>query len=377
MKKARSSRPARSACDMVSSAAADRELVLAIASWFEGAGRDLPWRSLTSAGRRDPWRSLVSEVMLQQTQVSRVLERFSDFMGAFPTARAMHAAGEDAVLARWAGMGYYRRARFLYAAAAELVERFGGVVPETVAELRTLPGIGRYTAGAVSSIVFGHAEPIVDGNVSRVLLRIHGVEQSAAEGADWCWARASELTQAAGDRIAAFNEGLMELGAVICTPQAPRCGECPAAPRCEAKRLGKQGSIPSPKKAPKRSTILCQTFVLRNAAGDVLIERRPATGMWAGLWQAPTLETPGAESPRPPREALAELGLAGAKIDERPVLDFEHGTTHRAVRFLVYAGRLGARATRGRRWAPVADAIALGVSNAQKRILGRESGLFG
>lgn len=378
------------ACDSAEADAADRSTAAAVVRWFAAQARDLPWRSTAADGRRDAWRSLVSEVMLQQTQVSRVLERYEEFMRAFPTPAAMARAGEAAVLARWSGMGYYRRARMLFAAACEIVERFGGSVPATAAELRSLPGVGRYTAGAVASIVFGACEPIVDGNVARVLLRVHGRELSAEEGAPWCWERAGELARAAGKQVGAFNEGLMELGATVCTPRSPDCGACPLAPGCGARRSGRQDRIPRPKAAVTRAVLLCEVVVVRDGRGRVLLERRKAGGMWGGLWQAPTVERRDAETPRAAKEVLAELGLVGVRSGVRPVEEFVHQTTHREVRFVVYEGLArkaggsgnGGAAPEGhgageRRWVGPGEFAEIGLSNAQRRILGRQAGLFG
>lgn len=386
MKKTRAKQA--SPCDQAVKGAADAALVTSVADWFGREARDLPWR-VERGGHRDAWRSLVSEVMLQQTQVSRVVERFADFMERFPTPAAMVAAGEQAVLAMWSGMGYYRRARMLFAASRQIVERFGGAVPPAAADLRTLPGLGRYTAGAISSIVFGQPEPIVDGNVARVLLRIHGVETTAAEGADWCWERAGELAAASGHRVAAFNEGLMELGAVVCTPRSPRCEACPVASLCEARRAGKQEEIPAPKKQTKRSILRCEVVVVRDPRGMLLVERRAETGMWGGLWQAPTLERPDAESAMPVREILRELGLEGVRITSGSSFAFVHQTTHREVRFSAIGGGVDAQAAGRavvipakhpaieRRWVRDNDLSLLGLSNAQKRILTREPDLFG
>ena len=379
----------RSVCDAVASAAADIELAQRLAAWFGREARDLPWRRVDKGGHRDAWRSLVSEVMLQQTQVSRVLEKYGPFIERFPTPAAMADAGEGVVLALWSGMGYYRRARMLFAAATEIVGRFGGRVPSDVAELRSLPGIGRYTAGAVASIVFGKPEPIVDGNVSRVLLRIHGVEQSALEGSAWCWERAAELAVAAGTEVAAFNEGMMELGAVVCTPRSPRCGVCPVAGVCRAKRSGKQEEIPTPKTAAKRSVLRCEVVVVRDGRGRLLVERRGAKGMWAGLWQAPTVERPHAESAMPTREVLEMLGLPVTRATAGSAFAFVHQTTHREVLFSAIAVAVDAKAAQNvvkvpeghsaveRRWVGESDLAGLGLSNAQKRILTREPDLFG
>jgi A/G-specific adenine glycosylase len=374
---ARKPRAAASPCDRAASEAADRRLTADLAAWFDRAARDLPWRK----ARRDPWTSLVSEVMLQQTQVSRVLERFGPFMAAFPTPAAMADAGEAAVLALWSGMGYYRRARLLFAAAREIVVRFGGRVPSDVKDLRSLPGVGRYTAGAVASLVFGACEPIVDGNVARVLLRVHGRDLPAAEGVAWCWDRAGELARAAGDRTAAFNEGLMELGATVCTPKSPRCGACPLAGFCAARAAGLVDRIPRPKDRPARARVLSEVVVVRDGRGRVLVERREDTGMWAGLWQAPTRETPGegGGSPlfMPTAEGLLEaLGLAGVELKGVPE-EFTHATTHREVVFRVWRGAwVGEGAVRGkdrgggeRRWVTAEEWAGLARSNPQRRAL--------
>lgn len=329
--------------------------------------------------------------MLQQTQVSRVLERFEPFMARFPTPKVMANADESAVLAAWSGLGYYRRARLLHQAACEITARFAGVVPHTVKDLQTLPGIGRYTAGALASIVFGHAEPIVDGNVSRVLLRIEGLEESAAQAADWTWGRAEELVKGVGpSRVGGFNEGLMELGATVCTPAAPRCDACPLAEYCAAKAARLQERIPTPKSPVKKSSIVCDVVVVRDSAGRLLIEQRPAKGLWANMWQAPTREryttlhsrlssakkaasvSPLFENPLP--ELLADLGLALVVVAKAQPTEFDHQTTHRSVRFRVWEGVASkpvARSIAGntRMWTTSAKVAEMAISNATRRIL--------
>ncbi|MFG0315432.1 MAG: A/G-specific adenine glycosylase, partial [Phycisphaerales bacterium] len=198
----------------------DAALTRALEAWFRASARELPWRTDT----RDPYRSLVSELMLQQTQVSRVIEKFGPFLERFPTVEALAAAPEDDVLAAWSGLGYYRRARLLHACAKAIVEHHDGVVPDSLDDLLELPGIGRYTAGAIASMVFGQRAPIVDGNVARVLLRVHNkpVPQTEKTTIDWAWQRAEELVGACDDP-AVFNEAMMELGATVCVPKGPRC----------------------------------------------------------------------------------------------------------------------------------------------------------
>ena len=334
-----------------------RTLDGALSAWFRRHARPLPWRVTP----RDPYRSLVSEYMLQQTQVARVLEKFGPFMERFPTLEALAAAPLDDVLAEWSGLGYYRRARFLHACARRIVERHGGVVPSDVQELLGLPGIGRYTAGAIASIVHERPAPIVDGNVARVLLRVRGERLTQEEGMAFAWREAEVLAKASGD-IAAFNEGMMELGATVCTPVNPRCGECPVAAHCDARARNLQDQIPAPKAAAARSALHIACVVVRDARGRVLLEKRPETGLWAGMWQPPTVESPGR---RPTRKAVgAALGAEGL----RRVGGFVHTTTHRDVHFTVYGAERIVAA--GRRWFTPAQAAELAMGNPQRRIVG-------
>ncbi len=343
----------------------DRRIVRAVSRWFVGHARDLPWRTPV----RDPYTSLVSEFMLQQTQVARVLEKFGPFIDRFPTVRALAAADEQSVMAAWSGMGYYRRARNLQAAAREIVARFGGRIPAAADELLTLPGVGRYTAGAIASIVFDRPEPIVDGNVARVLMRVEGKELDPVRGAPWAWSRAAELVRATGPGKVhgaahgpgVFNEGLMELGAVVCTPRGARCGVCPLRVECRATREGTVERIPRAKERGSKKPLYCAAVVVEDSRGRVLVERRPDGGMWGGLWQAPTLE--GAR--RATRSAVQEwIGLSGLARVER----FEHGTTHRRVEFEVWrgTGRAGRASATFKTRVQVAG---LPLSNAQRRVL--------
>lgn len=291
--------------------------------------------------------------MLQQTQVSRVVEPFTRFVDQFPTVRALAGAGESEVLAAWSGLGYYRRARHLHAAARAIVEMHGGQVPDSVEELRALPGVGRYTAGAIASIVFRREAPIVDGNVRRVLMRLHGVDLPAEEGERWAWERASALAAKAAARgeIAGFNEGLMELGATICTPRAPKCGGCPVGGLCAARKLGVQDRIPRAKRPGRVAAVFHDVLVLRDRRGRVLIEQRPARGLWAGLWQIVTVESD--DRARTPTELRAALRL---KDTPKGWWEFARTTSHREVRLRVYEGSgAGVRATKGRRWAAPGD----------------------
>lgn len=345
----------------------DRKTVLALCVWFREHGRDLPWRT----SPRDPYRSLVSEFMLQQTQVARVLEKYEPFLARFGSVAALAAAPEREVLAAWSGLGYYRRARHLHAAARQVMARFGGRVPETVVELRTLPGIGRYTAGAVASMVHGRAEALVDGNVARVLMRVEGRDfaHGSAEGMRWAWGRAEELVGRAREP-GVWNEALMELGALVCLARGPRCSECPIAGECRARKEGREGEIPRAKARVARRALYCASVVVKDVKGRVLVEPRGDSGMWAGMWQAPTLES---VRKRATAEELREWLRAGAV--ER-VEEFEHTTTHRQVVFEVWRARAGgsgarvaARASAGARWVSRKEAMGLPLSNPQRRIL--------
>jgi A/G-specific adenine glycosylase len=329
----------------------------ALERWFLAHARDLPWRRLRSG-----YAALVSETMLQQTQVQRVVGAYLAFMERFPTVDALAGAPEQEVLAAWQGLGYYRRARHLHAAAKAIVRDHGGRVPEGAEVLRTLPGVGPYTAGAVSSIVHGHREPIVDGNVHRVLSRLAGCTASAtsAEGRLWAWDQAGKVAQGA-DRPGVANEGMMELGATVCTPASPRCGECPVATWCRARALGTPEAFPAPKPRVERRTVHWHALVAVHE-GRVLLEQRGDRGLWARLWQPPTVEG----DQRAPREELEQAwGIA-----VRECAAFDHITSHRTVRFLVCAPA-GSEMPRGRdgRWVPLAQVGDYPLANAAWRVL--------
>ena len=343
------------------------DLAAALESWFARAARDLPWRRPGRGTRRDPYATLVSELMLQQTQAARAAERFSPFMARFPRPADLARADVADVLALWSGLGYYRRARLLHAAAQSVVDAHGGAVPADRASLRALPGVGPYTAGAIASLAHDRAEPMVDGNVTRVLLRIAGRDGAAGEaGTDrWAWDRSGELVRAAsspGD----LNESLMELGATVCTPRAPRCAACPVSDRCAARRDGRQEEIPRPKPRAAQRVVRAHSVVVRDRRGRVLLERRPDGGMWGGLWQVPTVELDGAEGAG---GSDAGCGVGCVRTVERdPIGSFTHQTTHRLFEVRVYRGD-GGRATGGRRWVSGADLAGLGVSSLQRRVL--------
>jgi len=340
----------------------DRELARALWAWFERSARALPWRTTP----RDPYRSLVSEFMLQQTQVSRVVERFGVFLERFPTPRELASADESEVLGLWSGLGYYRRARLLHACARAIVERHGGAVPEDVDELRALPGVGPYTAGAIASIVFGAPEPAVDGNAVRVVLRLGGedLDPSLSSTRTRVTVRAGAIL-AASEEPGVVSEALMELGATVCTPASPDCASCPVSDACAAHRQGLTDRIPRPKKRAARRDLYASALLVRDDTGRVLAERRAAPGLWHGLWHPPTVERDDAHAGEDElaRELGAEvLGRAGS---------FTHATTHRAVHFVVHRAAVRGPGD-GQRFLTLDELAALGLSSAHRRVFEME-----
>jgi A/G-specific adenine glycosylase len=340
----------------------DAAIADAVIAWHRAHARGLPWRD-APAGERDPYRVLVSEVMLQQTQVARVIEKFDAFLERFPSVDDLARATEESVLAEWSGLGYYRRARLLHRAARAIVDEHGGVIPRDHAALLSIPGIGRYTAGAVASIAFGDAAPIVDGNVARVILRLEGREERPDDraGAKRTWARAETLVSAS-DSAGEFNEGLMELGATVCTPRNPRCMFCPISEHCDAFATGRQDAIPMPKAGIARTPLFMVSVLAIDARGRRLVERRPENGLWGGMHQAPSVE-------RADRFATENEIRETVGVETGPTLvEFEHQTTHRDVRFRVMLGE-NARAGNGRSWASRKTIAGLPLGNPQRRIL--------
>ncbi len=332
-----------------------------IERWFRANARDLPWRPDPIDGPRDPYRALVSELMLQQTQVSRVVEKYGPFLERFPTAESLASAPEADVLAAWSGLGYYRRARLLHAAAKAIVEDHDASFPTHPDGIRSLPGVGRYTAGALASIVFGRREPILDGNVERVLLRLHARPDPPKDKAtqDWAWERAQGLVDASGSP-GVLNEGMMELGATVCTPNAPKCPACPLRDACHAYRLGLSEEIPTPKPRARQKDWFAVCFIVKHDDGRVLTETRARTGLWAGMVQPPSIEGDGAiDTP-----AAAEvLGIEpGQRLGA-----FTHVTTHRRISFGVYAGSLLGDPA-GRAWVRPDEIHGLALSNAHRRV---------
>ncbi|KRG46405.1 A/G-specific adenine glycosylase [Stenotrophomonas panacihumi] len=255
-------------------------------AWFDRHGRhDLPWQH-----PRTPYRVWLSEIMLQQTQVATVIPYFARFLQHFPTLPELATASNDAVMAQWAGLGYYARARNLHAAAQRCVELHGGELPRDFDALHALPGIGRSTAGAILSQAWNDRFPILDGNVKRVLARFHGVEGfpglPAVERQLWALAQAHVDSVPPG-RLADYTQAQMDFGATLCTRAKPACALCPLQEDCVARREGRTDALPTPKPGkavPERSAVF---LLLRNARGELLMHKRPPTGIWSSLWSLP------------------------------------------------------------------------------------------
>ena len=249
-----------------------RSLRRTLLRWYDTNRRDLPWRR-----NRNPYSVWVSEIMLQQTRVAAVLDHYARFLRRFPTVKVLAAARESSVLAMWSGLGYYHRARRMHQAAKFIARDRHGKFPRTAEDWSSLPGIGRYTAAAIASISFGEAIAVVDGNVERVLQRLHG----QAQGKQAAWQQADILLDRA--RPGDFNQAMMELGATICTPRAPQCLLCPLHPFCKSRGA----EHPQPQAARKRTAI---AYALARKNSSVLLVQRPAdASLMAGMWELPAL----------------------------------------------------------------------------------------
>ena len=285
--------------------------------WFERHGRhDLPWQRPATA-----YRVWVSEVMLQQTQVAVVIPYFQRFMAAFPTVAELAAAPQDRVLGLWSGLGYYARARNLHRAAALIMERHGGSMPEALVDWEALPGVGRSTAGAILSLAMGQRHAILDGNVKRVLCRVHAVPgwpgRSAVQRRLWQLAEASTPAE----RCADYNQAMMDLGATLCTRAAPSCQFCPVRDGCAARAAGTPTAYPEPK--PSKALPVRRTrMLLLESEHGILLEKRPPTGIWAGLWSLP--ECPPEEPPE--RYCRERFNLGVEPVG--PWQPFRHSFTH-------------------------------------------------
>ena len=333
-------------------------------NWYDLHGRhDLPWQH-----PRTPYRVWVSEVMLQQTQVATVISYFERFVGALPNVRTLAAASEDRVLALWSGLGYYRRARYLHAAAQQCVARHDGELPQDFESLAALPGIGRSTAGAILALAYGQRHAILDGNVKRVLSRHHGVGgwpgERVVENALWSHAE----THTPEARIADYTQAIMDLGATVCTRANPRCGICPQAQACVASRDGTTAAIPAARPArvlPEKHTCF---VVLRDRQDRVLLQRRPPQGVWPGLWSLP--EAADEHSARELASRLADLDRDAAVALPGILHVFTHFKLHASpIEWRGVCARATVADDPETRWYSRAEIADLGVPAPVKKVL--------
>ncbi|MGD9803790.1 MAG: A/G-specific adenine glycosylase [Hyphomicrobiaceae bacterium] len=302
---------------------------MSLLDWYDRERRDLPWR-YGPGETADPYRVWLSEIMLQQTTVKAVVPYFLDFVRRWPTITRLAKAKLDDVLAAWAGLGYYSRARNLHACAKAVVERHGGQFPVAEAELRELPGIGPYTAAAIAAIAFGQRTTPVDGNIERVMARLFAVEEPLPDSKSRLRALAATLTpeSRAGDHA----QALMDLGARICTPKRPSCLMCPLASGCEARALGIEARLPARRQKSERPVRYGTAFVVVREDGHVLLRRRPDAGLLGGM-----LEVPSTEWGDKPMLSEAALRSAPLRAEWWPVTGMvSHTFTHFRLELTVY-----------------------------------------
>lgn len=292
-----------------------------LVTWQRQFGRhDLPWQV------RDPYRVWLSEIMLQQTQVATVLAYYPRFVQAFPTVSALAAADENAVPALWQGLGYYSRARHLHQAAQQVMQQFGGTFPQQRVQLETLCGVGRSTAAAIAAFCFHQRETILDGNVKRVLCRVFAIdgEINSKPTTETLWSLAERLLPENPADMPAYTQGLMDLGATVCKRSKPLCADCPMADECLARQQNRQAALPRKKKAADVKIRPLFWLVLRNHDGAVWLQKRPAEGIWGGLWCVPCVDSFQATLSEAAKWQLTDADLT----EETPIL---HRLTHRLL----------------------------------------------
>jgi A/G-specific adenine glycosylase len=263
------------------------KFAIRLLAWFDRYGRKhLPWQR-----ERTPYRVWISEIMLQQTQVTTVIPYYERFMARFPNVAALAAAPLDEVLHLWTGLGYYARARNLHRAAQTIVRDHGGVFPQTIEAVEALPGIGRSTAGAVLALSLQQRHPILDGNVKRVLTRYFGIRGFPGELKieRQLWRLADACTP--HERVADYTQAIMDLGAMVCAHSRPLCAACPQQAACIAQRHNLQAELPTPRPKKERPSREAHALIVRDAAGAVLLEQRAPTGLWGGLWTFPQFDS--------------------------------------------------------------------------------------
>jgi A/G-specific adenine glycosylase len=303
-----------------------RRMLLA---WYRRNRRRLPWRSDPS-----PYRVWIAEVMLQQTRVAAVLPYYERFVERFPDVSALAAASEEEILKAWAGLGYYSRARNLVRAAQRMVSESGGRVPSSIDSLRALPGIGRYTAGAICSIAFNQPQPVVDGNVRRVITRLQGIAGREPDSFFWEQAAALVPVRCASD----FNQAMMELGALVCLPSRPLCESCPVSGLCSARARGLENRIPAVRSSKNSETVELIVLVLRRG-GQVLLTMRDDRGFIPGKWCLPNRVIESGEVPARAARRFA-AAMVGKEVRIREGSRVRHSITWRRIVARVFSAEL-------------------------------------
>jgi A/G-specific adenine glycosylase len=336
-------------------------------AWFREHRRELPWRA-----SRDPYRIWVAEIMLQQTRIAAVLPYYDRFLKHFPDVKSLARAQQEKVLQMWAGLGYYSRARNLHRAAKEIVARHGGEFPRTMEEALELPGIGEYTAAAVLSIAYDQPCAVLDGNVARVLARLEAIRGDVRAPGRWREIGALAQSLLAAGAASDWNQGLMELGEVICTPQSPRCGQCPVSRSCLALARGLTGEIPAPRRKRAAVKIRIAAAILRDPRGRTILVRDPGAHddvLFSRMWQFPAVEVA--------RDAETELAAHLAEILQIDVGELQlealpaakHGVTFRNITLLPFLAGVERLPKRARTRVLALDRISeLAVSSATRKI---------
>jgi A/G-specific adenine glycosylase len=337
--------------------------------WYARHSRDLPWRHT-----RDPYSIWISEIMLQQTQVETVIAYYHRFLARFPSVNALARARAEEVLKTWENLGYYSRARHLHAAAKQITARWEGQLPQDRKELLGLPGVGEYTAAAILSMAFARPVAAIDGNVSRVISRLHALRNplGSAESRQRIRDLAAQLLSKR--HPGAFNQAMMDLGATVCTPRTPSCLSCPLRGLCRAERLGLQGKIPVSGKKPVLLHKPMTAAIILDQKKRVLVVRRPASGLLGGLWKFPGGERGAKEAVK---EALArtvreEIGVA-IRVGKE-VASVKHAYTHFRVTFHVHRcailrGKPESLEGREWKWVSAVQLRRLALSKAERKIL--------
>ena len=331
--------------------------------WYAKHARSLPWRDVA-----DPYYVWVSEIMLQQTTTQTVQGYFDRFIKAFPTIQSLAEAELDAVNRYWEGLGYYRRCALLHKAAKEIVDRFDSVFPRNVNDVRKLPGIGRYTAGAILSIAFDQRLPILEANTLRLHARLLAIQGNLLRGEAnvRLWEFAEEILPRIGS--GKLNQALMDLGSLVCTPKSPKCAECPVVTFCESANRGLQSVIPSPQ-TKEQKEYRSEAALLVRKRGKTLLIRSPEGQRWAGLWDFPRAEM---ETEAVPQNRLSEL--TGRKLTlGRLICSLKHSVTKYRITLFLYegtdAGALGKKSLCETHWATTSELQELALNSTARKLV--------